>query len=247
MTLAIPDAEISVNSRGYTINGKKYRRVTSVLGVINKPRLPGWAAKQVREAARAGLKDGATLEALMQPGGVDRFADSIGRAANEARDEAAAAGTAVHDALQAFLDSWMNNGFDSLTGEYACLPEKAKHGIDWLKETAYSIAGTEVTVWSDELGVAGTIDVVARDAWGDLVIWDWKTGSGPWPEMALQLGAYLGMFEDLADDVVSDAFIVKLEADRARVYRSNVHCGGLLFRRAEVLQRRLKDVKWEEV
>ena len=246
MSLAIPQAEISVNSRGYTINGKKYRRVTSVLGVINKPRLPGWAAKQVREAARDGLKDGATLEALMQPGGADRFADSIGRAADEARDSAAEAGTAVHDALQEFLDYWVNNGFDP--GVYACLPNKAKHGADWLEESAYEIENTEVTVWNDAFDVAGTIDVVGRDADGRLVIWDWKTGSGPWPEMALQLGAYAWMLSNMTEEPVENAFIVKLADDGAHRYSLPFPpvAAAHQFRLAYALQDGLAGIKWEE-
>ena len=80
-----------VRARDYLIDGKSYRRVSSVLGVINKPALPAWAAKQVSEAlvdtlrdkdTRAGLADivmsmGEHVEGPQYDGWVDRLAEAV--------------------------------------------------------------------------------------------------------------------------------------------------------------------------
>jgi hypothetical protein len=70
------------------------------------------------------------------------------------------------------------------------------HVARWLEQANLTNVLSEVRVWTepdDELrmcGYAGTSDMLATHPTMGRCILDWKTGSGPWPEMAIQLAAY---------------------------------------------------------
>ena len=190
--------------------------MSAVLGIINKPALPAWAAKQVSEAlvetlrdpnTRAGLADiimsmGEHVEGPQYDGWVDRLAAAVKSAADVKRNAAAKRGTDIHADVCYAIDT-------------KAVPEtlEGQQALAFIKNHNYTVEATELTVWSESLHIAGTIDVVAREPEGELVIWDWKTGSGPWPEMALQLGAYAMLLNRW--NSVDKVFIVKLSPEGA--------------------------------
>ena len=246
MGLNIPAAQIETRARDYLIDGRSYRRVSSVLGIINKPALVPWAAKQASEAlvetlrdphTRAGLADivmsmGEHVEGPQYDGWVDRLADTVKRAADVKRDAAAKRGTDIHADV-------------CYTIATRSTPEtlEVQQALAFIKNHNYTVEATEVTVWSELLGIAGTIDVVAREPEGNLVIWDWKSGSGPWPEMALQLGAYAMLLEP--SHQVDEAFIVKLSPEGAVKHTPDDLPEAMsAFLRAYELQDGLKKVAW---
>ena len=75
------------------------------------------------------------------------------------------------------------------------------------------------------------------------MLWDWKTGSGPWPEMALQLGAYARLLEPWHE--VDEAFIVKLSPEGAVKHSpDNLSEAISSFLKAYDLQNGIKKVAW---
>ena len=87
----------SVNRMGYTIDGKLYRRVTSMLGGgIPKPALVGWAAKSVAEW---GWENRDVWSKLNKTDAIKALKASP----YSLRDDAAARGTAVHLTLQSLI------------------------------------------------------------------------------------------------------------------------------------------------
>ena len=98
VTALAEDAETvkySVDRFGYKIDGRDYRRVTTLLKGIPAPQLVGWAAKVVAETA-ARNQDWRTLSPL------DAEKLLKGRP-NTIRDERAQRGTNVHNAVEAYL------------------------------------------------------------------------------------------------------------------------------------------------
>ena len=177
-----PEVTYSVNRMGYTIDGKLYRRVTSMLGGgIPKPALVGWAAKSVAEW---GWENREVWSKLNKTDAIKLLKASP----YSQRDDAAARGTAVHQTLEALLSNAPMP--ENLTeDEQAC----ADAAADFLAQRDSTHLATELTVFNDTIGggYAGTLDLWEIDREGVSWILDYKTSkSGVFPDMAVQQVAY---------------------------------------------------------
>ena len=147
--------------------------VTNVLGVLNKPALPRWAAIEV---ARKAWELRLSLPAMDEADAIDVLKGSPWRKSTRAADR----GTTIHSYLEAVLAGTRP---DVVTGEAALYRDAADAWVDWHKPSAVHL---ERTVFGD--GYAGT-----ADAWlkvdGELWLVDFKTSKAIYPEAALQLAA----------------------------------------------------------
>src|SRR6266542_1925950 len=90
-------------ARFYTIRGRQFPSVTTILDVIAKPALGPWYAKEERRYFEAAM-----LEVLARPGARDpeyvlsAVADAVTgvKAADRERQKAAAIGTAIHAGIE---------------------------------------------------------------------------------------------------------------------------------------------------
>ena len=206
----------------YLVNGERYQRVTTALGVINKPALIPWTKRLVLDTVRRVLRDPAVASELgevlaLQGEGttdrydewVDRLIASAGARPDAVRTERAALGTEVHSIIADALVA----ASDNLDAYMPFVPEEqqpaVRGALAFLDDHHILVAETELAVWSDELRVAGTIDGVG---WCDdnLVIWDWKRSAGLYWETALQLSAYALFLTWLTGKPVQRAWAVKL-------------------------------------
>jgi hypothetical protein len=89
----------------------------------------------------------------------------------------------------------------------------------WISDFNVEFYETEVTVWSDTHGYAGTLDAIARIE-DEVVILDYKTGKSVYSEVALQLNAYRN-----ADCI--------LDPDGTRRELPEVEAGAVLHLRAD--------------
>lgn len=105
--------------------------------------------------------------------------------ANRIKQESADFGKTVHELIQAVLDG-KEIDFDK-TDEIAggCI----KSFQEWVRLVNFKPLLTEHTVYSKEHGYAGTLDCVGL-VYGVPALIDWKTSSGIYPEMTLQVAAY---------------------------------------------------------
>jgi len=109
--------------------------------------------------------------------------------------EAGLIGTLLHILIQAHIQ-----GFDVDTKDFT--PNQEKQALlaftgylNWVKKTEFKALASELTLVNEELRVGGTIDCIARID-DKLVVVDWKSSKyGPYPEMIVQLGAYVYMYE----------------------------------------------------
>ena len=162
-------------------DGELVPSVTNVIGILDKPALPRWAAKMVAERAMV-MK--ASL-AKMDDGDI---VDTLKAAPWQRSSRAADRGTDIHAYLEARLNLWEPEELSDDAMPY-------KDAADaWLDECGPTeVLGTEVTLFNP--AYAGTTDLIMRR--GDrMVIADFKTSKAIYDEAALQLSALFGCYTD---------------------------------------------------
>jgi hypothetical protein len=185
--------------------GKRYISVTTVLGIIAKPALYKWYADRGWEGARKELKDagdgGTAMHTL-----IDRFL----------RDDACT----LDDARE--LITWLSGEEREIKAQkvYAAFSKVC----EWARSGRIQFKSflSEYQVSDDEWGVMGCLDNLSLVA-GRLALVDWKGGKGIWPEMILQVSAYLEMLLRKlrlgAKDPVDEKLIALLDKQNWQVDR----------------------------
>ena len=170
----------------YKINGERAYGVTTALSIIAKPQLIWWAASQASEHVKANLVPGVALDELE----IQDLCDGARKAHNRKKDKAADAGTYIHNYIEAFV-----------RGENPEMPinsdlQRVIHDfMEWWNKTDIEVISPEQMFCSPTLKLAGTADLVCKVD-GKLTIMDWKTGSGIYPDMFMQMAAYAIMWEE---------------------------------------------------
>jgi hypothetical protein len=157
----------------HPVTGETVPSVTTILGVMDKPALVGWAAKSVAEYAADNV------EAVSLLGRDERVALLKGVPFRN-RDKAADRGTEAHTYAERRLT-------------FGIAPSPSNRSAELVDEVLAALDPTplvsEGTVFNSTVGYAGTFDGVWRVD-GRIVMVDWKSGKGVYSESGLQLNAY---------------------------------------------------------
>lgn len=195
--------------RYYTLkDGRKFVSVTTVLKrMVAKPALLNWAVGVVADAAAMCIeeyfsddKERALLKAYIDECGFDSelFVKDLKKVPFVIRDEAAAAGDELHDALNLIF---VNGGVDSAGFRKVCvrlvsrglidssIVERLMLVADWMHDMDVLVKNSELSVANEELMYAGTCDMIATVG-GEKTLIDLKTGRYVYDEAAYQLVAY---------------------------------------------------------
>ena len=181
-----------------------------------------------------------------------RIEEALQQAKNypdEARDAAAAKGTAIHEAIY----NWETIGERP---DDAVENQAVQAYDEWRTQVPMEVVASELTGWSPSDQYAGTIDQVCRNSNGHWSVIDFKTG-GAYPEAALQVAAYANALEELTGIPVDDAWILRIPRDQPadgspQFFTKYMNCDHIqsnfeAFRNALYLQRALKDSEiWVE-
>jgi hypothetical protein len=207
--------------RFYEVDGKLFPSVTSILSVLGKPALVGWAAKEERTMVldAAGLYYEEVSSVLAEPLERTEFQrrveDRLGKvkAHRKKLKEAGDIGTQVHNRIEWEIKK-------SLGIEKGERPElvhpKAVESYSkweqWRDQTEFKPLKIEIPVRSMVFRYGGTADLLAEVndpelGWGIEVI-DWKTGKHIYHESFLQNGAYRMALKEMG-----------IENDRGRIVR----------------------------
>lgn len=128
---------------------------------------------------------------------------------DEARNKAADIGSCVHDAVEAFL----HDGPPAPHLGRAPDPVKAHAAFDafreWWGDAQLQILATEVPLVSEEHGFGGTLDAMAVDRKGRLVVLDWKTSNAVYIDMIVQLAAYARLWRECRGGDVNAAHLCR--------------------------------------
>ena len=231
----------------YEVDGIRHVRVTTALNVISKPALVPWAIRETTNKMRAVME--ASVNTTIDPVWIEEALQQAKNYPDEARDAAAAKGTAIHEAIY----NWETIGErpDDAVANQAVQAYDA-----WRTTVAMEVVASELTVWSPSDKYAGTIDQVCRNSNGHWSVIDFKTG-GAYPEAALQVAAYANALEELTGIPVDDAWILRIPRDQPedgspQFFTKYMNCAPIqsnfeAFRNALYLQRALKDSEiWVE-
>lgn len=170
---------LAINVRG---NGRHYRHpateelvpsVTNVLGMLNKPALVGWAAREVAQLA-------ATMREVLPSMSYEDTVSVLKGAASRKGNSAGSRGTDIHSWLEATLQGKKPM---TLTGQALEYVDAARA---WHATVQPEVITTETTMF--HAGYAGTADAVVRLD-GEVWLIDFKTSKGIYGEAALQLSA----------------------------------------------------------
>jgi hypothetical protein len=191
--------------RQYRVDGKRVPGVTTVLGVLDKPALVGWAATTAAEATAEACSNGIPPDE----------AKKIGRAAVfQRRDKAADLGTRAHALVEAHFAGEDILGIDISDDDNAKAFVCARRAIEHIERTCDRVVLSE-TAYTSPLGFGGTLDlVVERD--GKLLIADLKTGKGVHDEVVPQLAAYRFLLS-CANVIVDSGLVFHVPVDGEEV------------------------------
>ena len=231
----------------YEVDGVRHTRVTTALNVISKPALVPWAIRETTNKMRAVME--ASVNTTIDPVWIDEALKAAKEYPDEARDAAAAKGTAIHEAIY----KW------ETVGERPDDPteNQAVQAYDeWRTQVPMEVVASEITVWSPSDQYAGTIDQVCRNSAGHWSVIDFKTG-GAYPEAALQVAAYSNALEELTGIPVDDSWILRIPRDQPAdgspqfftkyMNFEHIQSNFEAFRNALYLQRALKNSEiWVE-
>ena len=164
------------SSHSYTLDGNRIPGVTTVIGILDKPALVNWAAK---ETAIYADENWAKLSAMRSG---DRI-DEMTKARYNTNRKAVVKGNRVH-AL----------GERLAHGETVDVPLEIRSQVDayarFLDRWDLTMVATETPVCHTDWAFGGTFDLIAESPRYGRSLMDIKTGSGVYSEVALQLNAY---------------------------------------------------------
>jgi hypothetical protein len=157
--------------------------VTSIVdGTMRNYGLEIWRQQHIErglEAHRGKTLSGAAIE-------------RITTASSSEAQASAALGTEMHSIIERIL-----------RGEEATVPEQLEPAVQgflkWRSEFGgWELQGSEVAVYHESLGYAGTVDAVWYDPVAEqYIVVDWKTSSGIYPSALMQVEAYAHALEDM--------------------------------------------------
>ena len=213
-----------------TIGGERVPSVTTILSVINKPGLVNWAA---REAAKEAIKQvkAANLTLIPTTAELNEIEETARRAHTRIRDDAAEIGVAIHEVIEARLQG-------KVVEPSREVPEHVVRNVNEFFNDSlmgFSVFERELVV-AHPWPFAGTLDAILKI--GDkLILIDWKTSSGIYPEMALQVSAYSKAYEYTHKYKVDEAWVVRFPKtnDPVELVVANIDRGWEAFQAAASL------------
>lgn len=184
--MSAPGLRFAPGNHTYRLDGVIVPGVTTIIGVLDKPAIPKWAAAQVAEF----VADNPDAVETLRSTGRDGMVAALKGIPWQRRDDAAARGTTIHDFAERIL-----RGEDVEIDDDDPLLPVVEQAIAFMTEWGIEPLLIEQAVASREHQWAGTLDLIARYRRPDtghegVAIFDWKSGKALYPEYAWQLNAY---------------------------------------------------------
>lgn len=203
----------SPKAHRYTLDGKPVPGVTTILGVLDKPAIPKWAAGQVAEYVADNPNGVEELRKL----GRGPMVQALKGIPWQKRDDAGVRGNVLHD----YAEQLLNGEEIEVADEHVPVME---HALAFMEEWHIEPVLVEAACASRKDWWAGTLDLIARyrhpvTGHRGTAIFDWKSGKALYPEYAWQFNAYAhAEFYGLDGDehpmpACDDAFGVQIRPD----------------------------------
>ncbi len=184
---------------------KKYTGVTTVINVLAKPALIGWAARMAAEHIQAVMERGEPITA-----------DVITEAKNahqKKKEAAGEAGTDAHTLVEEYIKILLdkNGGRPDMS---IGIPETIEKFEAWARENVDHFIFSEKRMADPELFLAGTADFAYVGKDGNRYMADLKTSSGIYGiDFWLQTAAYRMLAENNGDEPYDACVVVRMGKD----------------------------------
>jgi len=208
----------------YTYDGKRMTGVTTVLGVINKPALIGWAANMAVDYIKntaGGVVEGNPIEYKYEE--FHKILEEARKAHIRKRDDAATKGTDVHAEIEIIIKdvAKRNNGLvlEGMTHK----DTQVQNFIDWAVKNKVKFTESEKVMYHPEWFVGGTADFVCEID-EKKYVGDIKTSKAIYDRTPfMQCSAYRGMLEQMGEKDFNGSVIVHLPKDGKFDEEKNIH------------------------
>jgi len=209
-TLYNGDIELDFDARKhtYTLNGIKVPSVTKITGVLDKPALQHWAVNTTLDHLRDTLQADTPYTAEQIQGILD---DAKGARWRQSR-EALNIGGDAHDWIERYVKAKLLNISGAEMPTYPPTLAAVKSFLAWEQEHEVHWVASERKVYSRLHNYCGTLDALAVLN-GVLTVIDFKTSSGIYPEMYLQVVAYAQAVGEEDGITIGDVAIVRIPKD----------------------------------
>jgi len=183
----------------YYYDGKPMTGCTTILGVLAKPALIPWAAKMatdyVKEHAITKFKDDDGNQLFSVDG---ETLENARNAHRKKKEDAAESGTDLHALVEEYVRYCIEHDTGrSTVANAGDAPESIQPFCKWAREQGIRFIATETRLYSKELWVAGTVDLVFQKG-GKRFVGDIKTYKKLWDRVPLiQCAGYALMWEEM--------------------------------------------------
>ena len=220
--------EFDEKAHVYKLNGKRMYGITSVLGVIAKPALIPWAAKQVVEwIANNCPKD--KVGGLVYYAVNNKHLEEAKNAHRLKKESAGDVGTIVHKLVEdfangnlGFMPSEHGVGIPETVDDLKKIKEPTEaitmvitmfnNFLQWATKNDVKFIASERRMYSKKYWIAGTVDAVVEIK-GKRYVVDIKTYSGIYDRTPfLQMAGYAIMLEEMGEKI-DGTIIVRLGKD----------------------------------
>lgn len=218
-TTKVARKDSAIGGRFYEVDGEMYPSVTHILGAaIAKPALIAWSANVERAACVEAAADLYTeWAAQIVPPVMPResylatLTTRLGTV--KAHQKELAKGAEIGTQAHKLIEWTMRTALGAEAGPKPVVSEKALWAFlcweEWAKRVELKPLLIERTVYSKTHRFAGTLDILARVN-GVVTLVDLKTSKGIYPEMFLQVAAYMKAMEEMGYALPASSLIVRL-------------------------------------
>ncbi len=179
----------------YKSGDTKIPSVTTIIGAaINKPFLVPWASKMAVERVREMW----TADTPHDQALIDAILEEAKGAHRKKLTDAGEFGSNIHSLVGAYVEGQLSLDMVGDPNEHKSLENfiKVTEGWEWLGSE--QVVVHDNNTWADSINdpksdclpYGGTADAIARLPSGETVIVDFKTSTGVYPEMSLQIAMY---------------------------------------------------------
>jgi hypothetical protein len=209
--------EFDAKSHVYKLNGKKLTGVTTILGVINKPALVGWAARVAVEH----IKENIVYKRLklLRKGYIVIKEKSLAEAqvAHTRKKEAGGAkGTDAHALVEEYVGWCIELGGNAQMPTVAHYVERwspLQLFIEWAIKANIRFLASEKRFYSKSLFVAGTADILFEKD-GKRYVGDVKTFKKLWDRTPMfQCAGYALLAEEMGEPKFDGYCVLRLSED----------------------------------
>ena len=197
----------------YLIDGKPATGVTTIIGVLAKPALIGWAARMACDFIRENA-DPVDIEGGFDLDVWDKLLEDAKSAHNKKKEAAGEKGTDMHSLVEKYINQSIekNEGRPHTEGLDELLP--VRKFIEWAVDNVDHFLFAERQMYDAELFIAGTADFAYIGKDGKKYMADFKTSSGIYGiDYWLQVVAYRMLAEGEGDEPYDGATVVRMGKD----------------------------------